>query len=266
MDFIELPTAKDAKPVETGQEKPARRLFIATPCFGCQVAHTYASSIIALQAECAMRGVAVHFEFIGNESLVERARNILTARFLETDSTHLMFIDADIGFSPEAVFKLLDFDKAVVSAVYPKKAINWPLVEAKLQAGSDEPIRQMGLDFNINIIGQEESKEGDFVRVLDTATGFLMIKRHVIEEMYEKFRDELFAVNDLQGHNIKDYVAIFACMIDPVTKRFLSEDYAFCRRYQQLGGDIWACTKTELSHTGVSQFTGDIRHRLAFSD
>ncbi len=269
--FIELPNDQqptgpvDQPQPEESTNKRDIRLYVATPCFGCQVSYAFAASIVNLQAECARRGIGVHFEFVGNESLVERARNILTAKFLESDGTHLMFIDADIGFDPEAVVRLLDFDKSVVSAVYPKKAINWANVEEKMHAKSEEPVHQMGIDFNINIVKDQPLVDG-FARVLDTATGFLMIKRHVIEEMYEKYRDELFAVNDLMGQNIKDYVAIFACMIDPESKRFLSEDFAFCRRYQQMGGEIWACTKTPLTHVGISHFVGDIRQRFTYCD
>ena len=257
--FLELPSIpeEDPEPVKRTQ----RTLFVATPCFGCKVTNVYATSVMMLKAECAKRGVGVQFEFIGNESLVERARNILTAMFLKSDATHLLFIDADIGFDPESVFRLLDSDKGVVGGVYPKKSIDWGLVQSKTAAGSDEPAHQMGLDFNINIAKNETMEDG-FVRVLDTATGFLLIRRDVIERMNEAYRDELFAVNDIQGKSVKDYVALFACMIDPTSKRFLSEDYAFCRRYQQIGGEIWACTRTPLSHVGTTHLTGDIRERM----
>ena len=94
--------------------------------------------------------------------------------------------------------------------------------------------------------------------VLDVATGFLMMKREMIEKMYEYYKEELFAVNDIQGQNVDNYIAIFACSIDEKTKRFLSEDYAFCRRWQKMGGDVWADISTPLSHTGTHVFSGNI--------
>lgn len=241
---------------------PRAKIFLATPCYGCQLTVSFAASLVGLQAEAARRGVEVRMEFIGNESLVERARNILTAKFMQTDCTHLLFVDADIGFDPRAVFRLLDFDRDVTSAVYPKKAIDWGMVRRKLLANEPEDVRQMGLDFNINCTSPDMPVNG-FIEVLDTATGFMLIKRDVVRRMYDRYRDELFAVNDLQGHDVKDYVAIFACMIDPDTKRFLSEDYAMCRRWQAMGGTIHACLATPLGHTGTYHFNGDIRHRLA---
>ena len=247
--------------VSSGDVK--RSIYLATPCFACLLSNSFAASLIALQALCARRGVLIHVDFIGNESLVERARNVLVARYLKySDFTHFLFIDADIGFNPDLVFRLLDFDKDVVGAVYPKKSIDWAKVADKIKAGDPEDIRQMGLDFNINLKTLDPPDNG-FVKVLDTATGFMMIKRGVLEKMYEHYREELFAVNDIQGQNVDDYVALFACMIDPETKRFLSEDYAFCRRYQQMGGDIWCDLASPLSHTGTNIFRGDITQRFA---
>ncbi|ABU44038.1 hypothetical protein PBCVNY2B_559R [Paramecium bursaria Chlorella virus NY2B] len=246
--------------VEARPDRPS--IYLAVPCYGCLMMNTFAASIIALQALCAQRGIQIYMDFVGNESLIERARNILVKRFLQSSGfTHFMFIDADIGFNPESVIRLLEFDKDVTSAVYPKKSINWEHVKQKIAAESQEDIRQMGLDFNINLTTPQSPING-FVKVLDVATGFLMMKREVLERMYKHYEKELYAVNDIQGQDVKDYIAIFACMIDPETKRFLSEDYAFCRRYQQMGGDIWADISIPLSHSGTHVYSGDIRERF----
>lgn len=258
------PVVRSAPNVPARVTQPTKRpsIYLAVPCYGCLMMNTFASSIIALQALCAQRGIQIYMDFVGNESLIERARNILVKRFLQTEGfTHFMFIDADIGFNPESVIRLLEFDKDVTSAVYPKKSINWEHVKQKITAGSQEDIHQMGLDFNINLISNQPPVNG-FVKVLDVATGFLMMKRGVLERMYKHYEKELFAVNDIMGQNVNDYIAIFACMIDPETKRFLSEDYAFCRRYQQMGGDIWADITTPLSHTGTHVFSGNINERF----
>jgi hypothetical protein len=255
-----LPEQPKPQVVANNSGKPS--IFLGIPCYACMMQNTFAASLIALQALAAQRGVQVYMDFVGNESLIERARNILVKRFLQTKGfTHFMFIDADIGFNPESVMRLLNFDKDVTSAVYPKKSINWEHVKQKIAAGSPEDIRQMGLDFNINISSHEPPIDG-FVKVLDVATGFLMMKRGVLERMYEHYKDELFAVNDIQGQNVADYIAVFACMIDPQSKRFLSEDYAFCRRYQLMGGEIWADISTPLSHTGTHVYSGNILERF----
>lgn len=273
-DIIELSSdvvAKPAKPSKPSvftkatpgaEPKKQASIFLGIPCFACMMTNSFAASLISLQALCAQRGIQIYMDFVGNESLIERARNILVKRFIQQPQfTHMMFIDSDIGFNPMSVIRLLEFDKDCTSAVYPKKSINWELVKEKIAKGSQEDVRQMGLDFNINLISNDQHING-FVKVLDVATGFLMMKRGMLERMYEHYKEELFAVNDIQGQNVTDYIAIFACSIDKKTKRFLSEDYAFCRRWQEMGGDVWADITTPLSHTGSHPFSGNILERI----
>lgn len=261
VEIIELPGEPAApRPVP---RPPARvKLYLATPCYGCQLTVVFLSSLLGLQAACAQRGYELIVDLIGNESLVERARNILAARFLDSDATHLLFIDADIGFRPESVMRLVECDKDVTTGIYPKKSFDWDMVRRKVQAGDAEPVYQMGLDFNINIHATTAQITNGFVKVLDSATGFMLIKRAVLERMTEHYRGELHCVNDIQGQSIKEYVAVFACMIDPDTRRFLSEDYSFCRRYQRLGGEIWADVASPLCHMGTHVFAGDALERL----
>lgn len=266
------PRSGATPPGESGQTTPGQagqaiKLYIATPCFGCQMSMVYLASLITLHGALARHGVQVSVDFLGNESLVERARNILVARFLASDATHLLFIDADIGFRPETVLRLLVADKDVATAVYSKKSFDWDQVQAKLKAGDAEPVHQMGLDFNINIASSKEPVQKDgMIKVLDSATGFMLIKRGVLERMTQHYKEELRCVNDIMGQPIKEYVALFACMIDPDTRRFLSEDYSFCRRYQRLGGEIWADMQSPLAHIGSHVYQGDIRERLTVSD
>lgn len=251
------------------------KLYVGTPCYSCLMTNTFLISLMQLQAECSRRGIECFIDFIGNESLVQRARNVLTGRFLKSQSTHLLFIDADIGFRPDTVFRLLDADKDIVTACYPKKSYDWSGIESKLAninkpEDIKEPVSMMGLDFNINLVGTSAAVKDGFVRVLDSATGFMMIKRGVIERMVEKFKDTLTCVNDLPGNRedpgyCKEYVALFDCMIDPQTRRYLSEDYSFVRRAQELGVEIWADLASPLCHVGHYTFEGDLRQRFALS-
>lgn len=259
---------KDAPAVASA---PPVSLYVGTPCYGCVMSNAFMLSLLQLQQQCTARGIECFIDFIGNESLVQRARNVLSARFLKSTSTHLLFIDADIGFRPETVFRLLEADKDIATACYPKKSYDWPTVQAKLaDADAKEPPSMMGLDFNINLVGNTATVHGGFVKVLDSATGFMLIKRGVLERMADKFRDTLTCVNDLPGNRddpgyCTEYVALFDCMIDPDTRRYLSEDYAFVRRAQELGVEIWADLASPLCHVGNYTFEGDLRQRFSMS-
>jgi hypothetical protein len=253
----------DQPPVSNSSPK---HIYLATPCYGCQLTNVYLTSLLGLQSHLFSKGIHLSLDLIGNESLITRARNLLVARFLKSKGTHLLFIDADIGFRSETVSRMLDFDKEIVTAVYPKKNVNWETVASKVQSQSKEPIHAMGLDFNINLSQGTSKVQNGFVEVHDSATGMMLIRRDVLEKMYDAYKEELFAVNDLQNRDvIPNYVSLFDCMIDPETKRSLSEDYAFCRRWQALDPEnnkIWADLSSPLLHMGSTTFSGSITQRL----
>lgn len=251
---------------ETAQPSgPARpKLFLATPCYGCMLTVQYLQCLLQTQLSLSAEGIGIILQTVGNESLITRARNLLTKQFLGTDATHLLFIDADISWDPAAILRLLEKDEGVVSTSYPKKFYDWKRVEERLRSATPEPLHQAGLDFNLNVTERTVEVSNGFARVLDAATGFMLVKRGAIERMYEHYKDELLVVNDLVGASqaIKDYVALFDCMIDPQTRRSLSEDFAFSRRWQQMGEHVYMDLNMPLGHTGALHFEGDIRHRL----
>jgi hypothetical protein len=230
----------------------------------------YATSLLQLQALCIQRGIEISIDLLGNESLVQRGRNILQARFLKSRATHLLFIDADIAFSASAVVdRLLPADKDIITGVYAKKSIDWNKVKdavAAKETQADEPIESVGLDYNMNISPGENPVVDGTCEVLDSATGFFLVKRHVLEEMWKAYADELWCKNDIQGGTgVDSYIAVFDCMIDPDSRRYLSEDYAFCRRWQQLGGRVHADISFPLSHIGGHAFVGDVRQRFSWT-
>lgn len=102
------------------------KIFIGTPCYGNMLTADYFKSCMQLVALAAHKKIELQFGTIGNESLVTRARNTLVQLFMDnTEYTHLLFIDADIAFNPESVFRMLDLDEDIVTGVYPRKQINW---------------------------------------------------------------------------------------------------------------------------------------------
>jgi len=237
-------------------------LFLSTPCYGGVCLQAYAESVLKLQRMCAQYGVHLMLDTTENESLVHRARNISVARYMiRTQADYFMFIDADVKFEPESVMRLLNSGHDISCAVYPKKVVMWEQAEQAVLSNDTRDLNKLAASLVMNFKSNNTPVKDGFVEVLDGPTGFLMIKRDVFTRMFEKY-PELNCKNDHQNRDFEDYCAVFDCMIDPENRRYLSEDYAFCRRWQQMGGQIFADVTTTLGHVGNIRFFGKLEDRL----
>ena len=239
-------------------------IFVATPCYGGLLTRNYVVSLMQTMVACQREGISLHFNFLGGESLITRARSQLTSDFLEIPTaTHLLFIDADISFAPEQLMRLLGIDKDVAAAMYPVKDIFWDKLAARANEG--EPLNQAGLLYTAQLCtGEAARTEDDFATAEYAATGFLLIKRVVIERMIAAHPELKFRYLDVprQGQLPRDTLyALFDCMIDPANGQYLSEDYSFCRRWRKIGGEIWVDLRSKLTHEGNFRFHGDTAKR-----
>lgn len=246
------------------------KFFIATPCYGGQLTEPYFRSAVKLMNFFNHHKIPLAWATIANESLIPRGRNVLVNYFLNSDFTHLLFIDADIEFEVEDVLKLYAGNKEVVVGAYPKKGVAWQTIKRSIldigdnEELTDNDIAAFGADYAINFkFANKETRSIEIrdglIGVHDAGTGFMMIKRSAILKMIEAF-PELKYNNDVQmkGQPVKDnFYALFDTMIDPVDKRYLSEDYTFCRRWQSIGGDIWLNPTIKLNHYGHFCFAGN---------
>lgn len=240
-------------------------LWISTPCYGGQVLREFSTSILNLIKLCREQNIKVIFDAMENESLIPRGRNVAVGRFMQIPIaqpyTHFMFIDADIEFQAESVLRLLFSGHDVSVACYPKKHVNFEGAKREIQQNGEKPLEMASADLVVNLGNLSRQVINGFVEVLDGPTGFMMIKREVFEKM-EKQYPELHCRNDHANRDFEFYPALFDCMIDPESKRYLSEDYAFCRRWQQIGGKIYADTETVLGHVGNLTFGGTLGYRI----
>jgi len=251
--------------------------MIATPAYGGMVTATYALSLFHLQSALTSHGVQHEVKLLSNESLIPRARNTLCAYFLRGMNdgrgphfTHLLFVDADIGFAPQAVLRLLAFNEPVCCGAYPCKIMDFAQgvrAASRLYAGADPaqvPMHQLCLKYAVNFSSGPGDKpravRDGFLESLDGATGFMCIQRQALERIIDDRGDSIKYVNDLTGMDaLNDHMYdFFQCFIDPDSRRYLSEDYGFCRRWQQLGGKIWIDLTSRLTHTGTTTFQGDV--------
>ena len=260
------------------EEIRKNKFFIATPCYGGQLNEPYFRSVIKMMTFFNGHQIPLAFGTIANESLVTRARNVLVAYFLASDYTHLMFIDADIEFQTEDILKLYAHKKDVVVGAYPKKGVAWDKIRANLSDPankdkelSDRDMASLGSDYAINFkFVNKEAKtigvENGLIKLHDAGTGFMMISREAILKMIKAY-PELKYNNDVNIANadLKDhFYALFDTMIDPVDRRYLSEDYTFCRRWQEIGGDVWLDPSISLNHYGHFCFQGNPEAIISF--
>jgi cellulose synthase/poly-beta-1,6-N-acetylglucosamine synthase-like glycosyltransferase len=219
-------------------------------------------SIVNLQMLLMREGVQLMLDTTENESLVHRARNVSIGRFMQkTDADYFMFIDADVEFDAQSVLRLLRSGHEVSVAVYPKKVVMWDQAREAVENGDERNMALLSSSLVANIGATKRSVVNGFVEVLDGPTGFMMISREALTKMHERY-PELNCKNDHQNRDFDEYCALFDCMIDPESKRYLSEDYAFCRRWQQMGGKIYADCNTTLGHVGNLPFSGCLNDRL----
>ena len=210
-----------------------QRVHLCMPCYGGQLTESTFMSYIKWSNTCRQLGLDWTIETMTNESLISRARNTLVAKFLNTPgSTHLMFVDADIGWEPWHLLVLLNADKDVIGGLYPMKTM---------------PVKWV-------VNGFEGAKEeGPLQEVSKTGTGFMLIKRHVFEKLarhpaVKTFANDIGLPKELDPH-MKTY-------FDTAVRenRYYSEDWTFCENWRDFGGEVWVDKRVLLKHTGTYVF------------
>jgi len=244
---------------------PRINLVIATPCFGGQITALYATSLFKLQAQLrGYSGVSLKVLFKDGDALITRARASLVSQFLDDpDATHLLFIDADIGFAPEQVMRLLECGAEMCAAVYPIKRIEWDRVKSTIAAERAVPAAALNYVFEVEDANAVVEK-GGFIKVRYAGTGFLMIRRQALQRLCAHYpqlkyrRDHSIDAATESDHRF----ALFESVITE-DGTYLSEDFAFCKRWIDIGGEIWADLNSKLSHVGPMTFNGDLASQFA---
>ena len=235
-------------------------VMIATPCYGGLVTQRYMQSVCALLEDARQADIQVSVQLLGYDSLIPRARNSLVAMFLDDpSSTHLMFIDADIGFDVEQAGRLLAFDAELVAGLYPLKIVHYGEdVLKRLEGG--ESLRSAQTRY-VGVPEPEDvqQRRNGFVTALYAGTGFMLIARSALLKMIEAYPETRYVASHNAAHPSlsPNQYGLFDCMIDPDTREYLSEDYAFCRRWRAIGGQLWLDARSRLMHTGPVEFAGD---------
>lgn len=212
-----------------------RSIFLSAPCYGGQAHTLFMRSLLVLRPACAERGVGYSVELGGGEALIGRGRAAAMAKFLAGQATHLLFVDADIGFPPDAVFRLLDAGRDVVGGAYPKKL--------------QPPSGPMAFEFE-PLPGARPSADG-LLQVASAGTGFLMISRSAAQRVAAAHPELMARLGDMHELGIAEAAMVFDSLVEPDTDRYLSDYQAFCHRWRALGGEVWLDPTSGLSHVGA---------------
>jgi hypothetical protein len=253
------------------EELRKRKLFLATPMYGGNCVGMYTRAVADLAAICAKYQIPLQLYFLFNESLITRARNYCADEFLRSDATHMLFIDSDIGFNPQDVLALLaiqddESEYDVIGAPYPKKCISWEKVKQAVDKGfADEDPNKLEKfvgDYVFNPKnGQREIPIGEPVEVMEMGTGFMMIRRKTFDKYKEVFPHLHYKPDHIRTEAFdgsREIMAYFDCIIDPDSKRYLSEDYMFCYNVQKAGMRVWFCPWMQTQHVGTYVFGGSL--------
>ena len=247
-------------------------LFVGTPMYGGQCAGLFAKATADLSMLCTKYGIDVRFYYLFNESLVQRARNYVVDEFLRSGCTHMIFIDSDIGFKAKDVLSLLAVQTSnpgqydIVTGPYPKKTIAWEKIKKAVELGrvDENPfmLDYFGADYVFNPVENGGSFRIDSpVEVAEAGTGFMLIPREVFVKYEEAYPEYKYLPDHIRTENFdgsREIMAFFDCAIDPVSKRYLSEDYFFCRNARKAGIKIHMCPWMEIQHVGSYIFKGSM--------
>lgn len=230
--------------------------------YGGIAKNNYTISMQNLIVKLSQAGHTITTTTVGNESLITRARNTIAHKFMQSDADALLFIDADHGWDAGDVLKMIESGKDLIGAIYPMKGINWENVRLAAQIGR-ENLESYSGHFAINLLKETQEFNVDQpFKVKDIGTGMMFISRKVfetVEPLCKKYKNNNVGKIDVAfGEMITEY---FTTFVDE-NEILLSEDYAFCRMWQNAGGEVWAAPWVRISHSGDYNFSGQFSRML----
>ena len=253
------------------EELRDRKLMVATPMYGGQCTGMFAKSCADLSAICTQYGIQLQYYFLFNESLITRARNYCCDEFMRSKSEHLMFIDSDIGFNPQDIIALMilqiqnkNYD--IIGGPYPKKCISWEKIKRAVDKGvadqNPNVLENFVGDFVFNPKGgQQQIAISEPCEVLEIGTGFMMVTKSAMKKFAEAYKQYSYIPDHVRTEHFdgsREIIQFFQAEIDPVSKRYLSEDYWFCQKAQAINLGTWFCPWMKLQHVGTYIFGGSL--------
>lgn len=255
-------------------------VLIATPCHDGRLTEGCVRSLMELSHILRDHGASMELVTPGGESLITRARNGLTGYFIaKPEFSHLLFVDSDIHFKPAAVIRMLTSGHDVVGGCYPLKEYPIGKLREAVQR-YEEPADvwanscTYAFTANTNDDGDIElSVEDGFCRVRDVATGLMLISRSCIDQMRLAYpelhcgeKTSCCNYDHIHPEINSNFWLFFETSYDADAKRYLSEDYHFCKLWRDLGEEVWMEVASPIVHTGIGHYRGDIRRTFEYKE
>jgi hypothetical protein len=186
-------------------------------------------------------GIKARYRALDGDNLILQ-RNLLVRDFLASNASHLLFIDSDMAFPPELAEHLLATGKPLIGAVYPKRRLDLPALGRRCKTASLADALALTLDWNLQVEGGLIHAKDGLARVRGLPGGFLLIARDVFVVMAGR----------------ADVVGMAGAADAPLSffrevregNALIDLDYAFCRRYADSGGEVWAYVDADIRHIG----------------
>ena len=227
----------------SSQLKPM--VYIAMPCYDSVKINTMLS-VIQLVQQLSSSGVKVGINTM-KSPLIHQARNYLTSVFLTTDYTHLLFIDSDVEFEPEAIIRMLVAKKNIICTPY--------RVKSEL------------LDKHIYTVEFKNPKTipflpGGLVEITAGPTGIMLIERTVFEKIIKNHPD--LKIKNKATPNATQSHAFYYNFFDFGFKEgyAIGEDVSFCKLARGNDFKIYANTESTTSHHGSWAWKGKFKESL----
>jgi hypothetical protein len=246
--------------IDNNQQNHMTRLMIGTPMYGGQCQAHYLFSMLNLTRSAAEQNLDLNFQFTTTESLITRARTHIANTFLRSTCSHLLFVDADIGFQPQHVTQLLSHDLPLVCGGYPAKHIDWHHVAQAAKSGvPGHELKHHASAYIYNrLIPQPSNTPPGLIEVLNAGTGFMLIARSVFETLaplVPKYQNNQF--DNAHSENLEFFSTAIKHNI------LLSEDHYFCDLWRSVGGRIFVDPTIHLQHVGSHVYESSPNHWIS---
>lgn len=245
---------------DAGKDVP--RIMLCTPVRG-GISPGYVRTVLQLaRMQDTELELPYEFESVQTQSSdVVRRRSQFVRHFLESDCTHLLFLDADVEVSPQAIRGMLATGKDVVCTPYPMRDhLDWGMAA---MPGAD-PAYAEARAYRYAVTGApspippEKLEDGSLVEVDTMPLGCALISRDCLEKMVDFYRAELTYEDRIGPERWVPTVALFQLRV--CEAKLLSEDQSFCERWLEMGGQVWMYLGpgSPATHHGEHAYRGHI--------